>query len=63
MDKQAYQSLLLRLTSNEELDFKYKNFRFDVGSQTLLHIHLLKFNHGPLGIILSSLFGRIDSIW
>ena len=40
-----------------------KNFRFDVGSQTLLHIHLLKFNHVPLGIILSSLFGGIDSIW
>ena len=40
-----------------------KNFRFDVGSQTLLHMHLLKFNHVPLGIILSSLFGGIDSIW
>lgn len=39
-----------------------KNFRFDVGSQTLLHMHLLKFNHVPLGIILSSLFGGIDSI-
>ena len=40
-----------------------RNFRFDVGAQTLLHMHFLKFNHFPLGTILSSLIGGIDSIW
>lgn len=37
--------------------------RFDVGAQTLLHMHFLKFNHIPLGTILSSIFGGVDSIW
>ena len=40
-----------------------KNLRFDVGTKTLLHMHFLKFNHVPLGTILSSVFGGIDSIW
>ena len=39
-----------------------QNFRFDVGAQTLLHMHFLKFNHFPIGTILSSFFGVIDSI-
>ena len=38
------------------------NFRFDVGTKTLLHMHFLKFKHFPLGTILSSLIGSIDSI-
>ena len=40
-----------------------RNFRFDVGTQTLLHMHMLKFNHIPLGTILSSVIGGIDAIW
>ena len=30
MDKQAYESFLLRLFSNEELDFKYKDIRYSI---------------------------------
>lgn len=43
--------------------FLGSDFRIDVGAKTLLHLHLLKYNHIPLGTILSSLFGGVDSIW
>lgn len=30
MNKQTYESFVLRLISNEELDFKYKNIRYSI---------------------------------
>lgn len=40
-----------------------KNLRIDVGSQSLLHMHLLKFNHIQIGTISSSIIGGLSSIW
>ena len=40
-----------------------KNLRIDVGSQSLLHMHLLKFNHIQIGTISSSIIGGLSSVW
>ena len=36
--------------------------RLDVGSKTLLHLHFLRFNHIPIGTIISTILGVINGI-
>lgn len=38
-------------------------FRLDVGSKTMLHLHLLGAEHIPIGTVFASLLGSYKSLW
>ena len=40
-----------------------ESFRIDVGTRRLLHMCVFNFKHFPLGTVLASIFGSLDSIW